>query len=52
MKDREAWHAAAMKSQRVGHNLATEKQQQQQKLNTGNPENTLIRLQWEEIQPW
>ena len=26
-KDREAWHAAVMGSQRVGHNLATEQQQ-------------------------
>ena len=24
MKDREAWHATSMGSQRVGHNLATE----------------------------
>ena len=27
MKDREAWRAASMGSQRVGHNLATEQQQ-------------------------
>ena len=54
VKDREAWHAAAMRSQRIGHNLATEQQQQQQqqKFNMGNPENTFIRLQWEEIRPW
>ena len=28
VKDREAWHAAIHMSQRVGHDLATEKQQQ------------------------
>jgi len=27
--DREAWRAAAMGSQKVGHNLVTEQQQQQ-----------------------
>ena len=42
----------SMRSQRAGHNLATEQQQQQQQFNMGNPENTLMRLQWEEIQPW
>ena len=28
VKDRQAWHAAVHGSQRVGHDLATEKQQQ------------------------
>ena len=28
VKDREAWHAVVPGSQRVGHNLATEQQQQ------------------------
>ena len=27
MRDREAWSAAAMESQRVGHDLVTEQQQ-------------------------
>ena len=27
VKDREAWHAIVMGSQRVGHNLGTEQQQ-------------------------
>ena len=30
-KDREAWHAAVMGLQRVGHNLATEQQKKYKK---------------------
>ena len=28
VKDREAWHAAAMESQRIGYSLVTEQQQE------------------------
>ena len=31
VKDREAWHAAIHMSQRVGHDLVTEKKKQQQR---------------------
>ena len=38
----------SMMLQRVRHNLVTEEQQQQ--FNVQTPENTLIRLEWKEIQ--
>ena len=38
----------SMMLQRVRHNLVTEEQQQQ--FNVQTPENTLISLEWEEIQ--
>ena len=39
----------SMMLQRVSHNLVTEQQQQQQ-FSIQTPENTLISLEWEEIQ--
>ena len=40
VKDREAWHLQSMGSKRVGHNLATEQQQQVTKTQSSCPWNS------------
>ena len=41
VKDREAWHLQSMGSKRVGHNLATEQQQQITKTQSSCPWNSI-----------
>ena len=51
VKDREAWHAAAHEVANSWTQLSDSTTTTTTKFNLGDPENTLIGLQWEEIQP-
>ena len=46
VKDREAWHAAALGSQGVGHNWATQQQQQRARYSLTLVQNGVPVLQW------
>ena len=51
VKDGEAWHTAAHEVAKSWTQLSDSTTTTTTNFNLGNPENTLIGLQWEEIQP-